>query len=106
MGRHYDIARALDAHRAWRAGGVRARPNPGAHRRRPSAGRGARVKLGRKPKWTEHQKREAIRRRDIDGEPVREIARSYNVSHSTISRPTTINDRAYAHHRPIYRTYL
>jgi DNA invertase Pin-like site-specific DNA recombinase len=46
------------------------------------------VKLGRKPKLTEHQKREAIRRRDRDGEPVREIARSYNVSHSTISRLT------------------
>ena len=44
------------------------------------------VKLGRKPKLTEHQKREAIRRRDRDGEPVREIARTYNVSHSTISR--------------------
>jgi DNA invertase Pin-like site-specific DNA recombinase len=44
------------------------------------------VKMGRKPKLTDHQKREAIRRRDIDGEPVREIARSYNVSHSTISR--------------------
>jgi hypothetical protein len=38
---------------------------------------------------TEHQKREAIRRRDHDGEPVREIARSYNVSHSTISRLVT-----------------
>jgi DNA invertase Pin-like site-specific DNA recombinase len=47
------------------------------------------VKLGRKEKLTEHQKREAIRRRDIDGEPLREIARSYNVSHSTISRLTT-----------------
>ncbi|MGH7097385.1 MAG: helix-turn-helix domain-containing protein [Stellaceae bacterium] len=35
---------------------------------------------------TEHQRREAIKRRDIDGEPVREIARSFNVSHSTISR--------------------
>jgi DNA invertase Pin-like site-specific DNA recombinase len=34
------------------------------------------VKLGRKPKLTQHQKREAIRRRDRDGEPVREIARS------------------------------
>jgi DNA invertase Pin-like site-specific DNA recombinase len=44
------------------------------------------VKMGRKPKLTDHQKREAIRRRDIDGETVREIARSYNVSHSTISR--------------------
>jgi DNA invertase Pin-like site-specific DNA recombinase len=46
------------------------------------------VKLGRKPKLTEHQKREAIRRRDELGETVREIARSYNVSHSTISRLT------------------
>jgi Helix-turn-helix domain of resolvase len=45
------------------------------------------VKLGRKPKLTDHQKREAIRRR-IDGETVRDIARSYNVSHSTISRLT------------------
>ena len=54
-------------------------------RERPKA-RG--IKLGRKPKLTEHQKREAIRRRDRDGEPVREVARSYNVSHSTISRLT------------------
>jgi DNA invertase Pin-like site-specific DNA recombinase len=46
------------------------------------------VRLGRKPKLTDHQKREAIRRRDRDGETVREIARSYNVSHSTISRLT------------------
>jgi DNA invertase Pin-like site-specific DNA recombinase len=37
------------------------------------------VKLGRKPKLTDHQKREAIHRRDREGEPVREIARSYNV---------------------------
>src|SRR5271170_4419093 len=44
------------------------------------------VKLGRKPKLTEHQRREAIRRRDHDGEPLPEIARTYNVSHSTISR--------------------
>src|SRR5437870_6286532 len=41
--------------------------------------------LGRKPKLTPHQQREAIQRRDRDGEPVREIARSYNVPHSTIS---------------------
>jgi len=44
------------------------------------------VRLGRRPKLTPHQKREAIRRRDELGEPVTEIARSYNVSHSTISR--------------------
>src|SRR5471032_2127383 len=41
--------------------------------------------LGRPFKLTEHQRREALRRRD-KGEPMREIARSYNVSHSTISR--------------------
>lgn len=44
------------------------------------------VKLGRKPKLTPHQKREALRRRDELDEPLREIARSYNVHHSTISR--------------------
>jgi hypothetical protein len=46
------------------------------------------VKMGRKPKLTDHLRSEAIRRRDKLGEPVREIARSYNVSHSTISRLT------------------
>jgi DNA invertase Pin-like site-specific DNA recombinase len=45
------------------------------------------VKLGRTPKLTVHQKREALARRE-SGEPVREIARSYDVSHSTISRLT------------------
>jgi DNA invertase Pin-like site-specific DNA recombinase len=44
------------------------------------------VKLGRTPKLTAHQMCEAIRRRDTKGEPVREIARTFNVSHSTISR--------------------
>jgi DNA invertase Pin-like site-specific DNA recombinase len=43
------------------------------------------VKLGRKPVLTPHQQKEAIKRRDA-GEPMREIARTYNVSHSTISR--------------------
>lgn len=45
------------------------------------------VKLGRKPKLTAHQRREAIARRE-QGETVTAIARSYNVSHSTISRLT------------------
>jgi DNA invertase Pin-like site-specific DNA recombinase len=43
------------------------------------------VKMGRKPKMTPHQQKEALRRRDA-GEPMRDIAHSYNVSHSTISR--------------------
>ena len=43
------------------------------------------VKLGRKPRLTPHQRRAAIKRCDA-GEPTRDIARSYNVSHSTISR--------------------
>jgi DNA invertase Pin-like site-specific DNA recombinase len=44
------------------------------------------VKFGRKPKLTPHQQREAIKRRDKDGETLRSIARSYNVSAATISR--------------------
>jgi DNA invertase Pin-like site-specific DNA recombinase len=44
------------------------------------------VRLGRKPKLTPHQQREAIRRRDSGRETIREIARSYAVHHSTISR--------------------
>src|ERR1700732_5078986 len=43
------------------------------------------VKMGRKPKLTPHQQAEAIKRRDA-GEPMRAIAKSFNVSHSTISR--------------------
>ena len=43
------------------------------------------VILGRKPKLNVHQRREAIARREA-GEVLTEIARSYNVSHSTISR--------------------
>ncbi len=43
------------------------------------------VVLGRKPKLTGHQRREALARREA-GEVLTDIARSYNVSHSTISR--------------------
>ena len=56
-------------------------------RRRGGARRNRAVhNMGRKPKLTPHQQREAMRRRDTKGEPVREIARTFNVSHSTISR--------------------
>jgi len=43
------------------------------------------VRFGRKLKLTKHQIAEAVRRRDA-GEALTDIARSYNVSHSTISR--------------------
>jgi transposase len=43
--------------------------------------------MGRPPKLTSHQVKEALKRR-AGGEPIREIARTYNVSHSTISRLT------------------
>jgi DNA invertase Pin-like site-specific DNA recombinase len=43
------------------------------------------VVFGRKPKLTPHQRAEALARRDA-GESLMDIGRSYNVSHSTISR--------------------
>jgi DNA invertase Pin-like site-specific DNA recombinase len=59
---------------------IRARTGEGRER---AKARG--VKLGRRPKLTTHQKQEALARRAA-GEPLTEIARTYNVSHSTISR--------------------
>jgi DNA invertase Pin-like site-specific DNA recombinase len=43
------------------------------------------IKFGRKPKLTKHQREEALARKR-DGETLTEIAKSYNVSHMTISR--------------------
>jgi len=43
-------------------------------------------KMGRPPKLTSHQQREAIRRRDRGMESLADIGRSYNVSAATISR--------------------
>ena len=60
---------------------IRARTGEGRER---ALARG--VRMGRKPKLTVHQRREAIRRRDELGETLADIARSYNVSRSTISR--------------------
>jgi DNA invertase Pin-like site-specific DNA recombinase len=59
---------------------IRARTTEGRSR---AKARG--VRLGRRPKLTLHQQQEARQRRDA-GEPVRDIARSYNVAHTTISR--------------------
>jgi DNA invertase Pin-like site-specific DNA recombinase len=45
-------------------------------------------KMGRPPKFTPHQQKEAIKRRDSGEESLTEIRRSYNVSEATISRLT------------------
>jgi DNA invertase Pin-like site-specific DNA recombinase len=59
---------------------IRARTGEGRER---AKARG--VKMGRKPKLTPYQQRDAIKQRE-NGEAVREIARSLNVHHATISR--------------------
>ena len=45
-------------------------------------------KMGRPPKLTPHQRREAIKRRDQGDETLADIGRSHNVSAATISRLT------------------
>jgi DNA invertase Pin-like site-specific DNA recombinase len=60
---------------------IRARTSEGRER---AKARG--VKLGRKFKLTPHQRKEALARRERGKESLTDIARSYNVSHSTISR--------------------
>jgi DNA invertase Pin-like site-specific DNA recombinase len=62
---------------------IRARTSEGRER---AKARG--VKMGRKPKLTSHQRQEVLRRKE-NGEALREIARSYNVHNSTISRLVT-----------------
>jgi DNA invertase Pin-like site-specific DNA recombinase len=59
---------------------IRARTGEGRERAKVRG-----VRLGRRPKLTKHQKDEALARREA-GEPLTAIARSYDVSHSTISR--------------------
>jgi DNA invertase Pin-like site-specific DNA recombinase len=58
---------------------ILARTSEGRQRAQPRG-----VKFGRKPKLTAHQQQEALARRA--GEALVDIARSYAVSHSTISR--------------------
>jgi hypothetical protein len=64
-----------------RRGSIRVRTREGRER---AKARG--VKMGRKPKLTDHQKREAIRPHDHGEDTLAEIRRSYNVSGWTISR--------------------
>jgi DNA invertase Pin-like site-specific DNA recombinase len=60
---------------------IRARTSEGRERARARG-----VRMGRPPKLTPHQRREALRRRDRGTETLADIARSYNVSPATISR--------------------
>ena len=62
---------------------IRARTGEGRAR---AVARGQR--MGRPPKLTAHQQKEAIKRRDRGEESLTEIGRSYNVSAATISRLT------------------
>ena len=57
----------------------------GKGQRRPRSRHGEGIRFGREPKLTKHQAREALKR-VAAGEPLREIALSYAVDHSTISR--------------------
>ena len=50
------------------------------------------VRFGRKLKLSRHQVLEALARREA-GEALAEIGRSYNVSHSTISRLAALGNR-------------
>ena len=60
---------------------IRARTTEGRERAKANG-----VKMGRPPKLTPHQKKEAIKRRDHGEETLAEIGRSYNVSGWTIAR--------------------
>ena len=60
---------------------IRARTGEGRAR---AKARGQR--MGRPPKLTPHQQREAIKRRESGGESLADIGRSYNVCGATISR--------------------
>ncbi len=63
---------------------IRARTTEGRDRAKAKG-----VKMGRPPKLTAHQKKEAIKRRDHGEETLAEIGRSYNVSGWTIARLAT-----------------
>ncbi len=63
---------------------IRARTGEGRQRAKAQG-----VKMGRKPKLTDHQKHEAVKRRDHGEETLAEIGRSYNVSGWTIARLTS-----------------
>jgi DNA invertase Pin-like site-specific DNA recombinase len=77
LGGHLHAARAADSERHL----IVSRTSDGGKRARARG-----VLFGRPRKLTPHQWRESITRRDAGDETPMDIARSYNVSHSTISR--------------------
>ena len=82
------VARQLTIWRCRLSVGFGARELIRAHTGEGREGAKARGQsLGRPFKLTDHQKREAIKRRN-QGETLADIARSYNVSPATISRLT------------------
>jgi DNA invertase Pin-like site-specific DNA recombinase len=87
MGGHHHIARGrlmptvLGGLAEFERALIRARTSEGRAR---AVARGQR--MGRPPKLTPHQQREAIKRRHRGEESAAEIGRSYNVSAATISR--------------------
>ncbi len=68
---------------------IRARTGEGRERAKAKG-----VKMGRKPKLTDHQRAEAVRRRDKGEETLAEIGRTYNVSPQTIGRLEDVDVRA------------
>jgi hypothetical protein len=76
----------LSFDRKWllRAASWRDQPRHGTPERARAVANG--VKMGRPPKLTAHQKKEAIKRRDHGEETLAEIGKSYNVSGWTIAR--------------------
>jgi hypothetical protein len=82
VGRHRHQHQALDDCRLRRLGRRRARPYPHPHRRRPQPGAEARAAHGRETEIDGG----AAGRSQAQGATLAELARSYHVGKSTISR--------------------
>jgi DNA invertase Pin-like site-specific DNA recombinase len=71
---------------------LRAAPDQGAHRRGRKRAKERGVHMGRPSKLNRDQQREAIARREA-GETLSDIARTFDVSHTTIGRIVEIPSR-------------
>ncbi len=84
-GRHWHRHRAADDCTARRAGRREARSNPHRTAEGRSRAKARGQHMGRPPKLTPQQQKEARRRRH-EGATLKELAKSYNVGRATISR--------------------